>query len=155
PDPSSIAPGVPVALDAVVQRALVRDPGGRYQTAAEFLDALEAAITLAPPREVGAYLQLKCADRLEERRSRLKAVLEGRAEPLSMRLLPEITDGSNDSTVAPPAQRRRTLESGETESQISQIAASIRDASIPPPKPARVWLGLGAVALAVCLGVVA
>jgi hypothetical protein len=156
PDPSSIAPGVPAALDAVVQRALVRDPAGRYQTAAEFLDALEAAITLAPPREVGAYLQLKCAQRLEERRSRLKAVLEGRAEPLSVRLLPEVVDGANDSTVAPPAvQRRRALDSGESESQISQIAASIRDASVPPQKSGRLWLGLGAVALAVCLGVVA
>ena len=53
-DPSSIAPGVPRSLDPVVQRALVRDPSGRFQTAAEFLEALEGAIALAPPREVAA-----------------------------------------------------------------------------------------------------
>jgi serine/threonine-protein kinase len=156
PDPSSSAPGVPFALDAVVQRALVRDPGGRFQTAAEFLDALEAALPLAPPREVGAYLHIKCAERLEERRSRLKAILDGRAEPLSMRL----EAASKDDTVASPAALRKrasqsSLPGGETESQISQIAASIRDASIPPPRKTRLWLGLGAVALAGFLGVVA
>jgi serine/threonine-protein kinase len=158
PDPSSLAPGIPRSVDIVVHRALVRDPNGRFQTAAEFLDALEAAITLAPPREVGACLQLKCADRLEDRRARLKAIVEGRAEPLSMRLLPEpSTGGSNDDTNIPPAMRRRLAaqQQGETESQISQIAASIRDASIPPPRVGRMWLGVGAGLLAVCFGSIA
>jgi eukaryotic-like serine/threonine-protein kinase len=154
PDPSSIAPGVSRALDYVVQHALVRNPEGRFQTAAQFLDALEAAIPLAPPREVGAYLQMKCTDRLEDRRTRLKAVLEGQAEPLSMRLMPDASDPSNDSTLASPAaMRRRALGAGETESQISQIAASIRDANVAPPSKGRVWLGLGAVALALSLSV--
>jgi serine/threonine-protein kinase len=152
PDPSRIAPAVPRSVDAVVQRALVRDANARFQTAAEFLDALEAAIALAPPREVGALeLQVR-ADRLEERRARLKSVLEGRAEPLSIHLAPEVATGSNDSTMAPPAMRRRAGQSGETESQISQIAASIRDASIPPPRKGRVWLGVGAGLVAVCFG---
>jgi hypothetical protein len=144
---------VPRSVDAVVHRALVRDPQGRFQTASDFLDALEAAIALAPPREVGAYLELKCKDRLEERRARLKSIIEGRDEPLSMHLLPEVTTGSNDSTNVPPAlMKKRQVQSGETESQISQIAASIRDASIPPPRKMQIWMGLGAAFLTVCFG---
>jgi serine/threonine-protein kinase len=153
PDPSVIAPGIPRSVDAVVQHALVRDPAGRFQTAAEFLDALEAAIVLAPPREVGAYLQLKCAARLEERRSRLRAIIEGRAQPLSLDILSEPSTGrSNDDTRLPPAMRRRRSHSGESESQISHIAASIRDASMPPPRTKGVWVGVGAAVLALCLG---
>jgi serine/threonine-protein kinase len=152
PDPSAIAPGLPRALDAVVQRALVRDPAGRFQTAADFLDALEAAIVLAPPREVGAYLQLKCATRLEDRRAQLKAIVEGHAQPLSLGLLAEPSTGGGDNTRLPPAMARRRSHSGESESQISQIAASIRDASLPQPRKG-VWLGVGAAAVAVFLGV--
>ncbi|MEM9666021.1 MAG: protein kinase [Bacteroidota bacterium] len=39
---------LPEALDAVVQRALAKDPADRFQTAASFREAL-AAISLAPP----------------------------------------------------------------------------------------------------------
>jgi serine/threonine-protein kinase len=42
--PSSINPGVSPALDAVVMRALEKDPGQRFQSAAAFIAALDAAI---------------------------------------------------------------------------------------------------------------
>ena len=41
PPPSAIDSRVPIGLDAIVLRALARDPGERYQTAAEMADALE------------------------------------------------------------------------------------------------------------------
>jgi serine/threonine-protein kinase len=41
--PSSIAPSVSPALDAVVMRALEKDPGRRFQSAEAFIAALEAA----------------------------------------------------------------------------------------------------------------
>ena len=155
PDPSAIAPGIPLQLDAVVQRALRRDPNERFQTAAQFLDALEAAIVPAPAREVGAYMMAKCGDRLVERRARLQEIVEGSANPLSMRLLAR---DANEPTAVPPAQRKKQ---GETESQISQvIAGSTRDASIPPQlRPNRAWIGvgvaLGAVALVAAIAIVA
>ena len=41
--PSRINPAVPPALDAVVMRALAKDPANRFATADEFLAALDAA----------------------------------------------------------------------------------------------------------------
>lgn len=43
PPPSSINPAVPAALDAVVLRALAKDPANRYRSAAEMVAALDAA----------------------------------------------------------------------------------------------------------------
>jgi eukaryotic-like serine/threonine-protein kinase len=49
--PSSINPGVSPALDAVVMRALEKDPGQRFQSAEAFIAALDAA--LAEPGAAG------------------------------------------------------------------------------------------------------
>jgi len=50
--PSSINPGVSPALDAVVMRALEKDPGQRFQSAEAFIAALDAAIA-EPRAELG------------------------------------------------------------------------------------------------------
>jgi beta-lactam-binding protein with PASTA domain len=49
--PGQLRPGIPPALDAVVMRALAKDPARRFQTAEEFIAALEAA-RRGPPRVV-------------------------------------------------------------------------------------------------------
>lgn len=77
PPPSAYTPGVSPALDAVVRRALARDREQRYPTAADFLDELEAAVQLASPREVRAALEQYCGERLEVRRTELRAALDG------------------------------------------------------------------------------
>jgi serine/threonine-protein kinase len=43
PPPSSVAPQLPAALDAVLERALAKDPAQRYASAREFLEALRTA----------------------------------------------------------------------------------------------------------------
>lgn len=82
--PSQLVPGVPRALDAVVLHALERDPARRFQTAAEFLEALEQAIPAAPPRDVRACLEQHCGSRLTERRQKLRGLLEGTIAPLPL-----------------------------------------------------------------------
>ncbi len=82
-DPSTIAPDVPAALDAVVQRSLARNRENRFASAAEFLDALSQAIVPASPREVAACLDTLVGDRLLERRETLRAVLSGSSEPFT------------------------------------------------------------------------
>src|SRR5262249_11410999 len=52
PSPSSLVPDIPVAVDAVVARALAREPDERYPTAAEFAEELERALTPATTRDV-------------------------------------------------------------------------------------------------------
>lgn len=53
PPPSSLNPDVPESLDSVVTRALRKDPGGRYQTAAEMradlLAVLKGGAVVIPP----------------------------------------------------------------------------------------------------------
>ncbi len=49
--PSQLQPGIPPALEAVVMRALEKDPARRFQTADEFIAALEAS-RRAPARQV-------------------------------------------------------------------------------------------------------
>jgi serine/threonine-protein kinase len=69
PPPSSIVPGVPAALDAVVLKALDKRPDSRYQTAAEFADALEQVpIEPATTRAVAAYVEDLLGQAISERR---------------------------------------------------------------------------------------
>ena len=48
PSPAGVRSGVPPALDAIVQRALARDPSGRFPTAAAMADALDAFLADRP-----------------------------------------------------------------------------------------------------------
>jgi serine/threonine-protein kinase len=49
--PGQLRPGLPPALEAVVMRAMEKDPARRYQSAEEFIAALEAA-RRAPTRQI-------------------------------------------------------------------------------------------------------
>jgi serine/threonine-protein kinase len=107
PAPSSRVPDLPVALDAVVARALARDRRERFQTAAEFQDALEHAVGAAPPREVTRLVERYGGAQLESLRASVQATLEG--GPRSGQALdvarPELrTDGSllTTETERPP-----------------------------------------------------
>jgi serine/threonine-protein kinase len=85
PNASSCAPGIPPQLDAVVHRALARNRDQRYQTAAQMLEDLEAAVRPSSAREVAACLHEWCGDRLVARRDALQSILEGRSPPLPAR----------------------------------------------------------------------
>lgn len=56
PAPSTIVPGLPKALDAVVLKGLSRDPDDRYPTARAMAEALEPIVRRAPPRKIGAFV---------------------------------------------------------------------------------------------------
>src|SRR5581483_9368301 len=77
--PSAVVPGLPAAMDDVVQRGLDRDPARRFDTAREMALALEACGPFAPPSEVGAWVERVAGDALVER-SRAIARIE--AAPL-------------------------------------------------------------------------
>ncbi len=121
PPPSSIAPGIPPALDAVVLRALGRARDARFQTAAEMADAIEAAIVPATPREVAAFLQERCGDRLAKRRETLAAMLEGRLDPLDANASGE----RGTITSSPSAILRREAARAAAEGTASTHGAAI------------------------------
>jgi serine/threonine-protein kinase len=83
PGVRSVAPGVPAALEAIVARALAKDPDERFQTMAELREALLAAggttamaLAAAPAARRDAD---QAADDLRPRRSRGGVVLLGLA----------------------------------------------------------------------------
>jgi serine/threonine-protein kinase len=82
-DPPSIhAKGVTRALDAIVLKGLARDRNQRYATAREMALALEAAIPLAPPSQVGTWVDGLVGDSLAERTEQIADIerLVGGAE---------------------------------------------------------------------------
>lgn len=78
--PSKYAPDLPPGVDAVVMRALERDPQNRYATAREMAMALEGCMGLASPTQVGAWVELVAHDALARR-----AAIVAEIESLSAR----------------------------------------------------------------------
>ena len=148
PAPSSIAPAVPKPLDAVVLKALARDREQRFRTAAEFVEALEAAYFPAPVRDVAAIVKAFCGDRLASRRATLQAMLEGRIEPLSQSRIPLASSDDEPTNPSAPTSRRR-LREALGEGTDGQIAAT-HDA-LAPRRP----LSKRALAVVAAIGTVA
>jgi serine/threonine-protein kinase len=65
-------PEVPPALEAVIRKALARDPDQRYATAEEFALALEAASPASSPRAVIDWLKSLVSDTLAHRDTQVK-----------------------------------------------------------------------------------
>ncbi len=72
--PREKRPEVDDALERVTMRALSRDPGGRFASAAEMADALEAAAPPASARELAAWLEEVARPSLDELRAVLREV---------------------------------------------------------------------------------
>jgi serine/threonine protein kinase len=83
--PSAVLPGLPEALDAVVLRALERDPAARYASAAEFgaqlWEFLRARPEFVAHRELGTWLDELFPGEQDQIRQRLESVPH--ASPLS------------------------------------------------------------------------
>ncbi len=80
--PSELRPDVPPALDAVVLKALERDPDARYATAAELRREILIAVRSASPEAIpqddcAAMMSQLFADRIAAKRSMLHALSTG------------------------------------------------------------------------------
>jgi hypothetical protein len=75
--PSGHTPGVASSLDAIVLRALVRDPARRFATASEMARAVEAIGPAANPTEVGDWVGALAGDALAERAQKIAKIDEG------------------------------------------------------------------------------
>jgi len=79
PKPSSLRPDVSPELDALVMKALEREPEARFATMREFSQALESIARPATRREIGAWVTELAQTALAER-TRMIARLENWAE---------------------------------------------------------------------------
>ncbi|MCC6645818.1 MAG: serine/threonine protein kinase [Polyangiaceae bacterium] len=136
PPPSSIADDVPPALDRVVLRALSRDRGKRHATAADLGRAIEAAVPLASPSRVGAWVK-ELAERALDKRTAIVARIESLGEevhvpaksvPALRALSPD--ERTEDHTLFDPHPPRFT----------SRVPAALR-------RDLRPWLALVVLAL--------
>jgi serine/threonine-protein kinase len=82
--PSSVNPAVTQAVDDIVMRALARDPQRRFATAREMALALEHALPLASPAEIGELVSGSCSRSISPRRE-LMAAIESQSSASMMR----------------------------------------------------------------------
>jgi serine/threonine protein kinase len=75
--PSTLAAGIPPALDAIVLRAISKDPELRFPTARDMARALQGAVPLVPTAEIGEWVEETVAPQLA---ARLEAVVRIEAE---------------------------------------------------------------------------
>jgi serine/threonine-protein kinase len=125
--PSRWAPRVPPELDALVMRALSRDPAARFATAREMANALVHAVPPALVSDVGAWVEETAKDVLAQRAARL-AEIESLAglwdkEPEPNRAPP--------STATPPAAGPPLPSTRE----VDQAEAALIEFDPPPPAP--------------------
>jgi len=91
--PSQRAKDLPPALDAIVLRALDRDPPRRFATAREMARAIEAAVPIASAEEVGEWVERLARGALADRAAKMAridvaAAKAGEASATSRRWLP-------------------------------------------------------------------
>jgi serine/threonine-protein kinase len=132
PSPSSVVPGLPEGLDAIVARGLHLDTTRRYATAREMAAELESVVLPAPATEVAEWVE-RCAeaDLTEQAQRMVEMERSGSQSSWSMKAMrslpPELQQPL--STDEPPT-RIKIMEdprSGVSSVSLSQTAA--------PPKP--------------------
>ena len=156
--PSEVAAHVPKKLDALVLQALSRHVDGRYGTARELAIALEEATPLAPPREVGAWVERLASAALAKRAGRIAQMETASA---TVARLPEPArreehaedEAAVSSALDAPTRPDLTLASREPPAPTSVASpttiTSPTAVAAPLARSARTWLlvALGAAAL--------
>ena len=129
--PSVHVPDLPPGVDEVVLKGLSRDPAQRWRNTREMAVALERAIGLASPTEVGEWVETVAHGTLHERATRVAEI-----ESLS-NTLTHVPDGVM-VPIAPPAPRSgaELTSQPSSVSQPSQLSSvSLAQRTIPAPPP--------------------
>jgi serine/threonine-protein kinase len=164
--PSSIVPGYPAGLEAVVMQALAKDASKRYPTANDMLIGLARALppSMRPStdEEVAEFLRALLPDRLEKRKVAIKAALEAADRREAGKSVPRIADPESPSeeaaTVLEGLVSSREM-TPSAEGHTSLPGATTREAMALPrdsrraPRRSLVSMGLSA-ALVVAVGAI-
>ncbi len=132
PPPSSIAPNLSASIDAIVLRALNKDPSKRFQTAREMAIALEDAIPPAIPRKIGEWVEHHAGEMLRGRSARLAEVASDHASGApatkqELRARIQTREGERPAAPAPQAK---------DESAQSKAPAAATTLPLESPAPA-------------------
>ncbi len=156
PAPSDVAAGVPPALDAIVGRALCKDPAERFATAREFADALRAVELGPDDRGVGLGA---AAVAIAGAGAAAVGVASAVAPPavaaasapagVAGAASPIVAAGTAATQVAAvPAARAPA--SGEA-AAVTRVGPSAPHAASPAQRRRRFWVALAVIVLAVAL----
>jgi len=120
PLPSSLWPDLE-PFDALLEKALHRDPDQRFQTADEFMEAAEEVARLnggiASTRAVGALATELIGAKLDEERARVQEAIESLGQrEMGEALMPVARDGSSGSMSLPGISGRRMITGMHSES---------------------------------------
>ncbi|MET0791330.1 MAG: serine/threonine-protein kinase [Polyangiaceae bacterium] len=107
PAPKEVYAKYPDGLAAVVKRALARNPNERFQTAAEFRDALEHYLrderTMVSPAGVGQLVKRVLGSRIEQQRQALREALVAADGTIVTGLVPDQSAAPERSTSGAPS----------------------------------------------------
>ncbi|MES1179404.1 MAG: protein kinase [Myxococcales bacterium] len=135
--PSSIVPGYPAGLEAVVLQALAKDASKRYPTANDMLIGLTRALppSMRPStdEEVAEFLRALLPDRLEKRKAAIKAALEAADRREAGKSLSRAASGEQETqdeapTVLEGLVSSREMTPSTEEGQHSLPGATVREA---------------------------
>jgi eukaryotic-like serine/threonine-protein kinase len=135
--PSSIVPGYPAGLEAVVLQALAKDASKRYPTANDMLIGLTRALppSMRPStdEEVAEFLRALLPDRLEKRKSAIKAALEAADRREAVKSASRVATGEHETpdeapTVLEGLVSSREMTPSTEEGQHSLPGATVREA---------------------------
>jgi eukaryotic-like serine/threonine-protein kinase len=154
PFPSARNPAITPELDRVVMKALERDIALRYQTAAQFADALRAVPGEATPAEVSAWVRRTAAEVLARRLEALEELQAMDVADSGFFQVKTAPRSSLETENKPPLRTPR----GDTERTLQLVGESTIPLAIDKPIPEsrrvarRVGMGLllgSAVAIAI------
>ena len=123
--PSRHYPDISPAVDAVVMRGLAREPDDRFATARDMAIALEDALPLASPRQVGEWVERIAGDSLAKRAERVKEI-----ESVSSSMTAPVHPGGGAAHAADPEGNAPTTIS---DSRSFAAPGSAREHGPPPP----------------------
>jgi serine/threonine protein kinase len=145
PQPNSAGAAVPAAVEEIVMRGLERDPTKRFQSAEAMAVALEGAVRIASPREVGRLVENLGGAILRER-SAMVADVESMTSQVNVPVaMPPPTDVG--TTTTDPASDDARNGAGPAQGTQSAFHSAVVPSPAAPFRRHR-WT-LGAVALLV------
>ncbi len=147
PPPSRLRPDVPAPVDAVVARALQRNPAARFATAGQLAEALEQASSALPHPAETAHVGRLLADLFPDRRDRWRGLVSGGAAvpeaplasgtllrgtpPRPSRARTPTRPRQQAASAPPPAWQERTVDEPAPLQRAEPTAASSRPSASP------------------------
>ncbi len=140
PLPSSKNPSVPSSIDAIVAKAVDRDPKKRWATAEDMALALEEAVSPAPARDVANLLERYLGPSLDKRKKVVAEIESTASAPGKGELLRMVDSPQSGVDVPSAPSLARAPVSPDASGQVGHVSTASLTLSQPPQPRSRAWL---------------